>query len=74
LIGGSEGYRLPGYSVAIEPGLSLSRGKNFLVVTVPVAVKRHGSKSVADVRTNSPFAGIAALADLMVTVSYSRRF
>jgi len=74
LIGGSDGYRLPGYSIAIEPGFSWSRGKNFLALTVPVAVKRHASKSVADVRTNSPFAGIATLADLMVTVSYSRRF
>jgi len=74
LIGGSEGWRLPGYNISLEPGLSISRGKNFFSLTVPVAVKSHGSKLIADVRTNSPLVGIVSLADSQVTLSYSRRF
>ena len=38
--GGSDGWRLPGYSVSIEPGISISRGKDYLSVTAPVAVYR----------------------------------
>ena len=74
LIGGSDGYRLPGYAISIEPGFSISRHKNLFELTVPVAVRRHASKSVADVRTNNPVGGIAALADYTITLSYSRRF
>ena len=74
LIGGSDGFRLPGYSLSVEPGVSIARGKNLLVFTVPVAVKRHVSYAVADKRTNSPYGGIATLADYQITVSYSRRF
>jgi hypothetical protein len=74
LFGGSDGYRLPGYTVSIEPGVSFTRGRNFFSLTVPVAVKGHGSKSVADERTGSPFAGIVTLADSQLVLSYSRRF
>jgi hypothetical protein len=74
LIGGSEGWRLPGYNISLEPGLAISRGKNWFSFTVPVAVKSYGSTSLADARTNSPFAGIVSLADSQVTFSYSRRF
>ena len=74
LIGGSEGWRLPGYNVSIEPGFSISRGKNSFSLTAPVAIKSHGSKNVADVRTNSPLAGIVSLAGAQITLSYSRRF
>ncbi len=74
LIGGSDGYRLPGYAISIEPGFSVTKGKNSFTFTVPVAVKRHASKSVADLRTGNPIGGIATLADYVITVSYSRRF
>lgn len=74
LLGGSDGYRIAGYSVSVEPGVSLSLGRNYFSLTVPVAVKGHGSPSLADIRTNSPYAGIATIADSQVTVSYSRRF
>ena len=74
LIGGSEGWRLPGYTISIEPGLSISRGKNYFSFTLPAAIYSHGSPNVADVRTNSPFIGIVSLADSQITASYSRRF
>jgi hypothetical protein len=42
LIGGSESWRLPGYNVSIEPGLSIARGKNSFSLTVPVVITSHG--------------------------------
>jgi len=74
LIGDSQGYRLPGYAVSIEPGLTVSKGRNFFSLTAPVAVERHASKSLADERTGSPVGGFAAFADFVIIASYSRRF
>lgn len=74
LFGGSDGYRLPGYSISIEPGASFSHGKNFFSVNVPVTVRGHGSKTLADTRTENPLAGIVTIADSQLILSYSRRF
>ena len=74
LIGGSDGYRVPGYSVSIEPGISISRDRDFLSVTTPVAIYRKGLPAVPDVRTHSPFAGIASFADFQINVTYSHLF
>jgi len=74
LIGGSDGFRIPGYWVSVDPGVSIARGRNLFAFTVPVAVKRHVSYAIADKRTNSPYGGNRTLADYQITVSYSRRF
>ena len=74
LIGGSDGYRIPGYSVSIEPGISISRGRDFLGLTAPVAVYRRGLPAVPDVRTHSPFAGLASFADFQINLTYSHLF
>ena len=73
LIGGSEGSRTPGYVISIEPGASLSLGKNFFNLSAPVAVERHASRAVADIRNNFP-TGAGAFADFLIIASYSRRF
>ena len=74
LIGGSDGFRLPGYSVSIEPGISISRGKDYLSVTTPVAVYRYGIVSVPFARTHNPLGGIASFADYQINVTYSHEF
>ena len=74
LIGGSDGWRLPGYSVSIEPGVSISRGKEYLSVTAPVAVYRYGIVSVPFARTHNPLGGIASFADYQINVTYSHEF
>ena len=74
LIGGNDGYRLPGYTVSIEPGISISRGKDYLSVTAPVAVYRYGQNSVPGVRTNNPNVGIASFSDYQINVTYSHTF
>ncbi len=74
LIGGSEGNRVPGYAIYLEPGISVARGKNFFSVTAPIAVERRSLKSVADRRTGYPGVPLAAFADYLITASYSFRF
>ena len=74
LFGGSQGYRLPGHAVSVEPGFTVALGKSFFELTVPAAIYRHASKSLADRRTLSPVGGIATFADFQVIVSYTRRF
>jgi len=74
LIGDSQGNRLPGHSVSVEPGFAIALGKNFFEFTVPIAVYRHASKSLADRRTKSPIGGISTQADYQIITSYSYRF
>ena len=74
LIGGSDGWRLPGYSVSIEPGMSISHGKDYLSVTAPVAVYRYGIVSVPFARTHDPLGGIASFSDFQINVTYSHTF
>ncbi len=74
LIGGSDGWRLPGFSVSVEPGISISHGKDFLSVTAPIAVHRYGIPSVPLTRVHSPTAGRASFADFQINVTYSHLF
>jgi Putative MetA-pathway of phenol degradation len=74
LIGGSDGWRLPGYSVSVEPGISISHGKDFFEVTAPVAVYRYGIVSVPFARIHSPLGGIASFSDFQINVTYSHVF
>jgi hypothetical protein len=74
LIGGSDGWRLPGFSVSVEPGISISHGKDFIEVTAPVAVYRYGIVSVPFARTHDPLGGIASFSDFQINVTYSHIF
>jgi hypothetical protein len=50
LIGGSRGFRRPGYIVSVEPGVTYVAKKISLNVSVPFAVKRNRTQSNADKR------------------------
>ena len=69
LFTGSGGFRRPGHSVFIEPGLILSRGLSTWAISVPVAVHRQTYRSNLTDQLQD-----ATLADYMVLASYSRRF
>lgn len=77
-IGGSEGFRRPGFAIAIEPGLSLMRGDWTFGVTTPVALYRNREVSVPDQQqsnaTGIPRHGDAAFADYVVVATVSKRF
>jgi len=72
LVGGDEGWRTSGYSIAIEPGLYYSRGKNTFSLTTPVALYRDRTENVYEKATRQqPFGGFY---DYLIIASYSRRF
>ncbi len=74
-IGGSSGFRRPGYIVSVEPGLSYMRHKTAIAATVPVAIHRNRITSYAD--RLDPLGlkhGDAAFADYLVSINVSRWF
>jgi len=72
LIGGSLGFRRPGYALSVEPGLQYERAKNTWSVNIPVAVQRNRKRSVPDLIQGT--AGDAAFADYLILVGYARSF
>jgi hypothetical protein len=73
LIGGSKGFRRPGYAISIDPGASYSWGPNTLSLGVPVALYRNRTRSVPD-RAIPGRHGDAAFADYIIFLGYWRRY
>lgn len=71
-IGGSNGFRRPGYAISVEPGILVARGRNTISISTPVAVERNRKRSVADYRNGTH--GDAAFADYSFILSVGRRF
>jgi len=78
LIGGSEGFRRPGFAVSIEPGLVYARKGWTASLSAPVALYRAREKSVPDneleVLKGKPQHGDAAFADFMILGSIAKSF
>ena len=74
LIGGSDGWRLPGNSRSFEPSLTLTRGKQSFSVSVPIAFHRYGSNSVAVGKAGGVGPGFDTIADWQLIISYTRVF
>ncbi len=72
LIGGSDGWRRPGYSVYVEPGVSLTRWKTTFSLFVPVGVAYNRQKNVLDQEFNSR--GPGAFAKYLVQFGVTREF
>jgi hypothetical protein len=73
LIGKSDGFRRPGYAVALEPGVNYYRkGRDVWSLSVPVAVRRNRLRSVPDLLDGR--AGDAAFADYTIVAGWSHRF
>jgi hypothetical protein len=78
LIGGSKGFRRPGYIISAEPGINYSFKKISIYAFVPVAVVRDRTQSVAD-KIQTQLTGVytqgdAAFADYTVNVGITTRF
>jgi hypothetical protein len=74
-IGGSKGFRRPGYIVSVEPGFSFMSHGYAAALTVPVAVYRNRTRSYAD--QLDPLGvrhGDAAFADYLISFNVSRSF
>ncbi len=75
LIGGSSGFRRPGYIISAEPGLAYSKGNSALVVSLPVALYRNRTKSYYDLQDPTGVRwGDAAFADYLVNATFTHRF
>jgi hypothetical protein len=72
LVGGSEGFRRPGYSVSVEPGVSWSRGQNTFNLFTPVMIYANRQKNIYDDRYGTH--GPGAFADYLIITSFSRKF
>lgn len=67
-IGGSDGFRRPGHTVFIEPGLIYNRGRDTFSVFGPVAIERRRDP---DSKGNP---GDATFPDYVLMFGYSHRF
>ena len=78
LIGGSKGFRRPGYSVAVEPGVSFSDHGMSVFLSMPWALYRNRVQSFDDIeKTNATGVftnGDAAFADYLINLGFSWRF
>ena len=68
LFGGSRGSRRPGFAVAVEPGVTYSKGRYSGTLTVPIAVHRNRVTTFGSTR-----AGDAAFADYTFNLSVSMK-
>jgi len=78
LIGGSLGFRRPGYIISAEPGVTYSFKKVNVYAFVPIAITRNRTQSMADkittVNSGKYTKGDAAFADYAVNIGFSLRF
>jgi hypothetical protein len=78
LIGSSDGFRRPGFAVAVEPGIQVMKGRYTFNLAVPFALYRNRERSVADQAAaavaGKDVHGDAAFADYVVTASLAVRF
>jgi hypothetical protein len=79
LIGGSDGFRRPGYIVSAEPGVSYSASSKISLYTfVPIALVRNRTQSVPD-KITTQLTGVythgdAAFADYVINIGANIRF
>src|SRR6266446_1203103 len=70
--GGDAGFRRPGYSVALDPSVSLTSGRNQVTLSAPIRLGANRQASVFDAQTGKHGGG--DFASSLVFLSYSRRF
>jgi hypothetical protein len=73
VIGGDMGFRRPGFSIGVEPGLAWSHGRHNFSLTAPAALYRFRERSAPEDKLGRP-AGDAAFADFTLFATYSLRF
>lgn len=75
VIGGSNGYRRPGYIISAEPGITYMKNKYVLAVNVPIAAYRNRTRSTYDLADpTGQRHGDAAFADYTVNFSLTKWF
>jgi hypothetical protein len=72
LIGGSSGFRRPGYAISIEPGFTFRHGRSAFTAGLPIALYRNRTRSFADKISGGH--GDAAFADYILMLGFARLF
>lgn len=72
LAGGNAGFRRPGYSLYLEPGVTLARRGSSFTLSVPLRVHQNFRRSLVDIQLNR--AGGGDLARYLILAGYSWRF
>ncbi|MDE0560542.1 hypothetical protein OU792_11125 [Algoriphagus sp. NF] len=76
LVGGSQGFRRPGYIISVEPGISYMKGNVTGTLNVPIALWRNRTQSVTDIENSQAgdtVHGDAAFADYLISFSLAWR-
>jgi hypothetical protein len=71
-VGGSSGFRRPGYSLYLDPGIVVAAGRSTWSFNVPVRLHQDFQRSLADIQRGS--AGGGDLAKYLLLVGYTVRF
>ncbi len=78
LIGGSNGYRRPGYAISVDPGINYNTNNLSLSLNVPVAIERNRTQSYLDKKRTKETGvftqGDAAFADYLINFNLTYRF
>ncbi|MBK8442004.1 MAG: transporter [Sphingobacteriales bacterium] len=78
IIGGSDGFRRPGYAVSAEPSIGYNKNRLALQLSVPFALYRNRTQSYLDKQrteeTGVYTQGDAAFADYLINVNAAYRF
>jgi hypothetical protein len=75
VIGGDEGFRTPGYSIFLDPGLAVTRGKGSFTASVPVRLRGTFKPNVNDQNGGPPPEGNRGdLASYLIFLGYAYRF
>jgi hypothetical protein len=71
-VGGSSGFRRPGYSLYLDPGVVITAGRSTWSVNVPLRVHQDFQRSLADIDRGS--VGGGDLAKYLLLIGYTVRF
>ena len=72
IVGGNGGFRRPGYSFYLDPGLAVARGRGTFTFNVPLRLHQNFERSLVDVQNGATGGG--DLARYLVLIGYSLRF
>ena len=72
LVGGSSGFRRPGFTLYIDPGVIISKGRSTWNINLPVRVHQNFERSLADIAQGT--AGGGDLARYLLLIGYTFRF
>lgn len=70
--GGDDGFRRPGYTLFLDPGVALRRGRSEFTLSLPLRLHQDFQQSLID--RERDFRGGGDLADYLIFAGYTKRF